>query len=100
MQISELVYINKRKEVKESAHGQPKSPVTSPLKNYICRLSLEVYSFNPRAEKVYLKAGFKREGVLRDSIRNGEQYADCIFMAILEDEWKEIKKTKSSFIHP
>ena len=29
------------------------------------RLELDVYSFNPRAERVYQKAGFRREGVLR-----------------------------------
>lgn len=55
------------------------------------RLELDVYSFNPRAEKAYLKAGFKREGILRDAIMDGEQYADDILMAILEDEWRELK---------
>lgn len=55
------------------------------------RLELDVYSFNPRAERVYLKAGFKREGVLRDAVYDGEQYADDILMAILEDEWRQIK---------
>lgn len=55
------------------------------------RLELDVYSFNPRAEKVYMKAGFRREGVLRDAIRDGNQYADDILMSILEDEWREIK---------
>lgn len=32
------------------------------------RLELDVYSFNSRAEKAYLAAGFKREGVLRDAV--------------------------------
>lgn len=58
---------------------------------HLHRLELDVYSFNPRAERTYLKAGFKREGVLRDSIMDGEYYADDILMAILEDEWEEIK---------
>lgn len=58
------------------------------------RLELDVYSFNPRAERTYLKAGFKREGVLRDAVMNGENYADDILMAILEDEWMEIKGFK------
>lgn len=58
------------------------------------RLELNVFSFNPRAEKVYLKAGFKREGVLRDAIYDGKNYADDILMAILEDEWKEIKEVQ------
>ena len=56
------------------------------------RLELDVYSFTPRAEKVYLKAGFKREGVLRDAIMDGNEYADDILMSILEDEWKALKK--------
>ena len=56
------------------------------------RLELDVYSFNPRAEKVQLKAGFKREGVLRDAIMDGNEYADDILMSILEDEWKALKK--------
>ena len=56
------------------------------------RLELDVYSFNPRAEKAYAKAGFKREGVLRDAVMDGDTYADDILMSILEDEWRELKK--------
>lgn len=52
------------------------------------RLELDVYSFNPRAERVYRKVGFRREGVLRDAVRDGEGYADDILMAILEEEWR------------
>ena len=55
------------------------------------RLELDVFSFNPKAEKAYRKAGFQREGILRDAVRVGEQYADDILMAILEDEWRRIK---------
>lgn len=55
------------------------------------RLYLDVFSFNPRAEHTYLKAGFKREGVLRDAIRDGEEYADDILMSLLEDEWRALK---------
>lgn len=50
------------------------------------RLGLDVYSFNPRAERVYLKAGFKREGILRDAVMDGDEYADDILMSLLEDE--------------
>ena len=53
------------------------------------RLELSVFSFNPRAEAVYRKAGFRREGVLRDAVLDGDQYADEICMAILEDEWRQ-----------
>lgn len=58
------------------------------------RLSLDVFSFNTRAEKCYLKAGFKREDVLRDAILNGNEYADDILMSILENEWLELKAKK------
>lgn len=54
------------------------------------RLELDVFSFNPRAEKVYLKAGFQREGILRDAIMDGDTYADNILMSILEDEWRAL----------
>lgn len=59
------------------------------------RLELEVYSFNTRAENMYLKAGFKREGIKRDAIFNGDEYADIIFMSILENEWKVLKRLQS-----
>ncbi len=55
------------------------------------RLELDVYSFNPRAERVYQKAGFRREGVLRDAVLDGQQYADDILMSILEEEWRQLK---------
>jgi RimJ/RimL family protein N-acetyltransferase len=55
------------------------------------RLELDVYSFNPRAERAYRKAGFKREGILKDAIMDGDKYADDILMAILEDEWRALK---------
>ena len=55
------------------------------------RLELDVYSFNPRAEKAYLKAGFIKEGILRDAILDGDKFADDILMAILEDDWRRIK---------
>lgn len=55
------------------------------------RLELDVFSFNPQAEKTYLRAGFRREGVLRDAVWDGERYADDILMAILEDEWRALR---------
>lgn len=55
------------------------------------RLELDVFSFNPRAIKAYEKAGFKHEGVLKDGIKDGDEYADDVLMAILEDEWRKIK---------
>ena len=46
------------------------------------------------SEKTYLKAGFKREGVLRDAIMNNGIYADKILMQILEDKWKALKQIR------
>lgn len=56
------------------------------------RLELEVFSFNPRAKHVYEKAGFRLEGIKRDSQKTADSYADTLIMAILEDEWKALKK--------
>jgi RimJ/RimL family protein N-acetyltransferase len=47
------------------------------------KIGLEVYSFNPRAERVYQKAGFVLEGVKReDFIYNGE-YIDTKIYGML-----------------
>ena len=59
------------------------------------RVDLDVFSFNPRAIRAYEKAGFQREGVLRDAIKDGESYADDILMAILEDEWQSRKAKRA-----
>ncbi len=53
------------------------------------RISLEVYSFNPRARRVYEKAGFRAEGVLRESLRYGRERIDATVMSILSSEWAE-----------
>ena len=46
-----------------------------------------------RREKAYLKAGFKKEGVRRDAVSDGDGYDDDILMAIMEDERRGLKKT-------
>ena len=50
------------------------------------RISLEVYSFNPRARRVYDKVGFVAEGVLRDALRYEEGWVDATVMSILDHE--------------
>ena len=52
------------------------------------RLSLDVFSFNTRAIRAYERAGFVREGVLRDAIVTDGGYADDVLMAMLESEWR------------
>lgn len=47
------------------------------------RVDLEVYEFNPRAQRAYEKAGFVREGVKRQALAwDGRRY-DVIVMGIL-----------------
>lgn len=59
---------------------------------HLHRLELDVFSFNPRAIRAYCKAGFREEGVRRDAVWDGDNYADDVLMSILEDEWREIKQ--------
>src|SRR6202453_4775867 len=54
------------------------------------RISLEVYAFNPRARRAYEKAGFRVEGVLRQSLRYGDQWIDATVMSILASEWPPV----------
>jgi RimJ/RimL family protein N-acetyltransferase len=51
------------------------------------RIELSVYAFNPRARRAYEKAGFQVEGVLRESLRYGDQWIDATVMSILAPEW-------------
>ena len=55
------------------------------------RVWLEVYEYNTRGLRAYEKAGFRREGVLRqDNFRDG-RYWDTILMAILREEWDALR---------
>ena len=50
------------------------------------RISLEVLSINPRARRVYERAGFVEEGRLRAAFRFDGQPVDVIVMAVLRAE--------------
>ncbi|WP_332698462.1 GNAT family N-acetyltransferase [Halalkalibacter lacteus] len=56
------------------------------------RVSLGVFDFNVSAIACYEKAGFIKEGLLRDSRKNGNEYWSLWEMSILENEWMETKK--------
>ncbi|MFJ8461838.1 GNAT family N-acetyltransferase [Lysinibacillus xylanilyticus] len=56
------------------------------------RLELQVYSHNIRGMKSYEKVGFKKEGILRQSLYMNDKYSDEIIMSILRDEYMELKK--------
>jgi RimJ/RimL family protein N-acetyltransferase len=52
------------------------------------RVWLHVYEYNPRALRVYEKAGFRTEGRLRqDTFRDG-RYWDTFVLAVLRHEWQ------------
>ncbi len=56
------------------------------------RIELEVYDFNPRAQHVYEKVGFIREGLRRDVLLWGEKYQSAIIMSILAPEYQALAK--------
>ncbi|MFJ7733185.1 GNAT family N-acetyltransferase [Lysinibacillus sp. NPDC097231] len=58
------------------------------------RLELQVYSHNIRGIKSYEKVGFKKEGVLRQSLYMNNKYSNEIIMSILRDEYMEILNNK------
>ena len=51
------------------------------------RIDLRVYAFNNPALHCYERAGFVREGLLRQAVKAGDQYWDTVLMAILREEW-------------
>ncbi|PLS03671.1 GNAT family N-acetyltransferase [Neobacillus cucumis] len=59
---------------------------------HLHRVSLGVFDFNTSAIACYEKAGFIKEGLLRDSRKNGDEYWSLWEMSMLEDEWQNTKK--------
>lgn len=51
------------------------------------RVSLDVFEYNQRGVRSYLKCGFKEEGRHRQALLRGERRWDLIFMGILREEW-------------
>lgn len=50
------------------------------------RVSLEVFAFNPRAQAVYERVGFRREGVLRDALWWDGAFHDTVVMSVLRTD--------------
>lgn len=51
------------------------------------RVFLHVYETNPRGLRAYEKAGFRREGVLRQARWQQTRFVDTIVMGMLREEW-------------
>ena len=51
------------------------------------KISLEVYSFNPRAERVYQKAGFELEGIMREEFLYNQEYFDTKIYGLLKADY-------------
>jgi RimJ/RimL family protein N-acetyltransferase len=51
------------------------------------RVELDVYDYNVRAIRCYEKAGFRREGTLRDALFRDGAYHDVFRMAVLHSEF-------------
>ncbi|RLL41326.1 N-acetyltransferase [Oceanobacillus piezotolerans] len=56
------------------------------------RVSLGVFDFNTSAITCYEKAGFTKEGLLRDYRKCGDEYWNMWEMSMLENEWKGLDK--------
>ena len=56
------------------------------------RIDLDVYSYNPRAIKVYKRLGFKVEGRKREYTKLGNKYYDAVCMSVLDREWKKFRE--------
>jgi len=48
------------------------------------RVYLEVFAINVRAQDIYEKCRFKREGVLRDKILKNDRFRDVLIMSIIK----------------
>lgn len=53
------------------------------------RIGAEVYATNPRSVRMLERVGFKREGVLRESVLKGDGFVDEYAYGLLRREWEE-----------
>ena len=59
------------------------------------RIELEVFDFNERAIKSYVKAGFKTDAILRRARFHRGVHHDVHIMSILRDDWLALPRKRS-----
>lgn len=67
------------------------------------RVQLHVWTENSRGIRAYEKAGFVKEGMLREAMMHNGKYCDFYVMGILEHEWRALqaeKKNKPAQLKP
>ena len=52
------------------------------------RVTLGVFAYNRRAVRLYERAGFQMEGVMRGEVRREGQHLDGLYMGLLREEWR------------
>lgn len=55
------------------------------------KIALKVFKYNESALKLYNKAGFKLDGILRQDIYKNNQFNDVLEMSLLKEEWNNTK---------
>lgn len=55
------------------------------------RVGLEVFSFNPRAERVYVKNGFVLEGIKREDFMYNGEYIDSKVYGMLRSDYDRVQ---------
>ncbi len=58
------------------------------------RVELEVFAHNPRARRVYERAGFLVEGRRRDALLLDGERVDALVMAVLRPDWVEAHRPR------
>jgi len=53
------------------------------------RIGAETYANNPRSIRLLQRVGFRREGVLRESVRRVDGFVDELLYGLLRREWQE-----------
>ena len=60
------------------------------------RVSLTVLSYNDRAIRAYERAGFQREGIMRQAVQREGQRHDLVLYGILRGEWAASRAAQHS----